>query len=88
MKSHLKYNTALDEVIKSYLALPLPVKLFYQRAVELIRQTVTCRHGGIIHDKSSWQSFALHTDWKFRLHLGKMGQHDMLNNSWMYIFTK
>lgn len=58
MKSHLKYNAALDEVIKSYLPLPLPVKLFYQRAVELIRQTVTCKHGGIIHDKGSWQSLS------------------------------
>lgn len=58
VKSHLKYNAALDEVIKSYLPLPLPVKLFYQRPVELIRQTVTCKHGGIIHDKGFWQSFS------------------------------
>lgn len=56
MSSHLKYNTALDEVIKSYLPFALPVKLLYQRAVELIRQTVTCEQGQSIHDKRSWQS--------------------------------
>lgn len=60
VNSHLKYNTALDEVIKRYLPLSLPVKLFDQCAVELIRQTVTCQQGEIIHDKCSWQRVSPH----------------------------